>query len=43
MDIDVDFISKKYIQNIPSAIPYERFLDDFEAVTKSSFSNMGSS
>lgn len=43
MEIDVDLLCKKYIQNIPSIVPYERLLDDIEALSKTSFASLNSS
>ena len=42
MPFDVVFMCKKYIMNMPSIVLYEKFLDDLDSITKSAFSNMGS-
>ena len=38
---DVNFLCKRYIMNIPNQIQYEKFLDDIDIHSRTSFSHVG--
>lgn len=41
MQLDVVFLSKRYIETVPNMVHYEKLLDDVESISRGKFSNIG--